>query len=293
MKGAGTIVRRQRGVTLLELMVGVAIGLLVVAVAMGALMVSRGISGTVGDASLIQQQAAYAMRVIGTQMRQAGSLRVNLNYDAAVVSEPYQAKVAIETDAPTTGGNAFTPSDPTTPAIAATATDIAVRYRRYKEQLYNKAAEESQSRNCIGDPKDSSDDQLLESRFSFDASTNVLRCRGNEPASSIPNPQPIVRNVANFQVRYLLQDNSVGGDSKISTVAASSLASTDWPRVQGVEVCLVLYGNESIDVPSSVSKYTDCDGTTTIDINTLTGGRARRMHMVFRNVFQLRSQGLL
>ena len=47
--------RMQRGVTLIELMVGIAIGLLTIAVAMGALMVSRGVSGTVSDASEIQQ----------------------------------------------------------------------------------------------------------------------------------------------------------------------------------------------------------------------------------------------
>ena len=64
----------QRGVTLVELMVGIAIGLLVVAVATSALMVSRGISGTVSDASGLHQQAAHAMRVIGQQVRQAGSL---------------------------------------------------------------------------------------------------------------------------------------------------------------------------------------------------------------------------
>ena len=283
-----TQVRHQHGVTLLELMVGIAIGLLVVAVAMGALMVSRGVSGTVSDASQIQQQAAYAMRVIGTQLRQAGALRVNLNYDAAVVAEPYQAKVAIETDAPATGGNAFSPS--TSPSIQGTATSMTVGYRRYKEPLHAKANEESQSRNCVGGPADNTgshkDDQLLESLFTFNASKNDLRCGGNGAAS-----QPIVNNVANFQVRYLLQDNSVGGDSKISTVAASSLASTDWPRVQGVEVCLVLYGNESMDLPSG-SNYTDCDGSTQ-DMSTQTGDRARRMHMVFRNVFQLRSQGLI
>ncbi|MBS0291029.1 MAG: prepilin-type N-terminal cleavage/methylation domain-containing protein, partial [Proteobacteria bacterium] len=79
----------QRGVSLIELMVGVAIGLLVVAVAMGALMVSRGISGTVSDASSIQQQAAYAMRVVGLQMRQAGSLYLNPNAsgDASITQE--------------------------------------------------------------------------------------------------------------------------------------------------------------------------------------------------------------
>ena len=64
----------QRGITLLELMIGIAIGLLVVAVAMAALMVSRGVSGTVSDASGIQQQAAYGMRLIGLQLRQGGSL---------------------------------------------------------------------------------------------------------------------------------------------------------------------------------------------------------------------------
>lgn len=298
---ASTQVRHQRGVTLLELMVGIAIGLLVVAVAMGALMVSRGISGTVTDASMIQQQAAYAMRVIGTQMRQAGSLRVNLNYDAAVVAEPYQAKVAIETDAPATGGNAFTPSDPTTPAIEETTTEIAVRYRRYKEQLYSKTSEESQSRNCVGGPADhtgsNKDDQLLENIFTFNVTNNDLRCRGNGATN-----QPIISNVANFQVRYLLQDNGSGGDSTISNVDAAGVGG-NWARVQGIEVCLVLYGIEPVDVPNDVipnttpprklSEYTDCDGTTAIDINTLTGDRARRMHMVFRNVFQLRSQGLI
>lgn len=280
-----TRVRHQRGVTLLELMVGIAIGLLVVAVAMGALMVSRGVSGTVSDASMIQQQAAYAMRVIGTQLRQAGSLRVNLNYDNAVVAEPYQAKVAIETDAPATGsGKPFTPS--AAPSIQGTATSLTLGYRRYTEQLYNKASEESQSRNCVGAPKDTSTDQLLESLFTFNATKNDLRCGGNGATS-----QPIVNNVANFQVRYLLQDNTSGGDSKISNVAASSLASTDWPRVQGVEVCLVLYGSEPIDLPSG-SNYTDCDGSTQ-DMSTQAGDRTRRMHMVFRNVFQLRSQGLI
>ena len=60
--------------------------------------------------------------------------------------------------------------------------------------------------------------------------------------------------------------------------------------MQGVEVCLVLYGSEAVDMPSG-STYTDCDGSAR-DMSTLTGVRARRMHMVFRNVFQLRSQGL-
>ena len=68
----------QQGVTLIELLVGIIIGLLTVAVAMGALMISRSVTGTVSDSSMLQQQASYAFRVIGQQLSQAGSLRINL-----------------------------------------------------------------------------------------------------------------------------------------------------------------------------------------------------------------------
>ena len=85
-------------------MVGIAIGLLVVAVAMGALMASRGISGTVSEATSMQQQAAYAFRVIGQQIRQAGSLELNLNPSIALVpasgANPAMSPVAFDAPDP-------------------------------------------------------------------------------------------------------------------------------------------------------------------------------------------------
>jgi type IV pilus assembly protein PilW len=277
--------RRQAGVTLIELMVGIAIGLMVVAVALGALMVSRGVSGTVSDASNIQQQAAYAMRVIGAQIRQAGSLYINMTYQTNN-ADPYLAQVAIETSAPASGTyNAFEPS---TDTIKGASDSMTIGYRRYKETVTNPAnpgQDESQSRNCIGGPANNSDDKRLESIFRYNPATATLSCSGNDPAAS---PQPIIQNVANFEVHYLLQDNSTQGDSKVKRVLAAGVGA-DWNKVQGIEVCLVLYGNEAIDLPSG-SKYPDCDGELK-DIPQ-TGERARRMHMVFRNVFQLRSQGL-
>ena len=70
-------------------------------------------------------------------------------------------------------------------------------------------------------------------------------------------------------------------------------AATDptWRRVQGVQVCLVLYGSEPVDMPAG-SSYTDCAGTS-INMTPLTGERKNRMHLLFRNTYQLRSQGLL
>lgn len=276
----------QRGVTLVELLVGLAIGLLTIAVAAGALMVSRSVSGTVTDASSIQQQAAYALRVISLQLRQAGSLRLNLNPGTSTVAEPYMATVAFETSIPAASSplESYDPANDTLKGTASPLT-LSIGYRRYTEPVFTSAAEQTLSRNCLGGPANSSADQRMESIFQL--VNNELQCNGNGAGA-----QPIVQNVANFQVRYLLQDNTTTpGISTIKSVDAGSVASTDWPKVQAVEICLVLYGNESIDLPSG-SNYIDCDGTS-VDMSTLSGTRARRMHVPFRSTFQLRSQGLV
>ncbi len=280
----------QRGVTLIELMVGIAIGLLVVAVAMGALMVSRGISGTVTDASAIQQQGSYAMRLFGQQLRQAGAMRLNLNPGTVVTEAPYLAPVAFETAAVAASSPLFSYSaNMANQVITGTAspTALTVGFRRYTEPVFVSAAEQSLSRNCLGGPDDStSTDERMESAFTFDAAANRILCSGN----GLP-AQPVLQNVANFQVRYLLQDNTTTpGIPKFQSVDAAGV--TNWAQVQAVEVCLVLYGSEAIDLPAG-SNYTDCDGTTAVDMSTLIGTRARRMHVAFRNVFQLRSQGLI
>lgn len=277
--------RSQRGVSLIELMVGIAIGLLVIAVAMAALMVSRGVSGTVSDASSIQQQAAYAMRVISLQLRQAGSLQLNLDPGATPAPEPYLVPVAFVTVIPPASGP-FDSFDPAINTLSGTATPVTLTmgYRRYTEPVFTNAAAQALSRNCLGGPADGSTNERLESTFQLNGSE--LQCNGNGAGA-----QPIVQNVANFQVRYLLQDNlTTPGFPTIRFVDVSGV--TNWAQVQAVEVCLVLYGIEPIDLPTG-SNYTDCDGATAVDMSTLTGARARRMHMVFRNVYQLRSQGLI
>ena len=273
---------QQSGFTLVELLVGMAIGLLVVAVAMGALMVSRNVAGTVSDASSIQQQAAYAMRNIGLQIRQAGSLFLNPN-PINVPGQDYLAPVAFETKAASPGGgaNAF---DPRTDTISSTGSNLNVGYRRYEVPVFTGAATASLSRNCVAGPADTSLDERIESIYQ--QTGTALLCAGNGAAA-----QPIVQNVANFQVRYLLQDiTTTPGSPQMRYVDAATVG-TDWNRVQGVEVCLVLYGTETVDMPTG-SSYTDCDGTS-VNMTTLTGARARRLHMVFRNVFQLRSQGIV
>ena len=253
----------QAGLTLIELMIGLAVGLLVVAVATVSLLGSRSVTGAVSDISGIQQQAAYVMRTFGTQLRQAGSLYLDLGLDADGKGE-------------ITSATAFQLRGSTDTAIAENNGSVTIRFTGYEEPTFANAG--PISRNCLGAPGSipAGTTASIESIFTLNGTD--LRC----------NDQPIAQNVAAFQVRYLLQGTDQDDPTMLYT---NSAGVADWNRVQGVEVCLVLFGTERIDLPEGAS-YTGCDGNA-VDITALTGNRTNRMHYVFRNVFQLRSQGLI
>ena len=254
----------QAGLTLIELMIGLAVGLLVVAVATVSLLGSRSVTGAVSDISGIQQQAAYVMRTFGTQLRQAGSLYLDLGLDADGKGE-------------ITSATAFQLRGSTDTAIAENNGSVTIRFTGYEEPTFANAG--PISRNCLGAPGSipAGTTASIESIFTLNGTD--LRC----------NDQPIAQNVAAFQVRYLLQGTDQDDPTMLYT---NSAGVADWNRVQGVEVCLVLFGTERIDVPAGGVSYTGCDGNA-VDITTLAGDRTNRMHYVFRNVFQLRSQGLI
>ena len=256
----------QAGLTLIELMIGLAVGLLVVAVATVSLLGSRSVTGAVSDISGIQQQAAYVMRTFGTQLRQAGSLYLDLGLDADGKGE-------------ITSATAFQLRGNSEQAIteAEGTGAITIQYTGYEEPTFANAG--PISRNCLGAPGSipAGTTASIESIFTLNGTD--LRC----------NDQPIAQNVAAFQVRYLLQGTDQDDPTMLYTIFAGV---ADWNRVQGVEVCLVLFGTERIDVPAGGASYTGCDWND-VDITTLEGDRTNRMHYVFRNVFQLRSQGLI
>jgi type IV pilus assembly protein PilW len=277
----------QHGMTLVELMVGIAIGLLVIAVAMGALMVSRGVSGTVSDASQLQQQASYALRVFGQQIRQAGSMRLNLaaNKNAG---DPIAAEDVVAF-APDT--NLYSANPNVAPAIPIVSGKdspstgefkLSTVYQNYTEPSFTSSGDVSPFRDCLGNQPSAT---LIQSQFVL--KDNELLCAGTDGTT-----QPIIRNVANFQVRYLVQSDALTGNPKMTYVNATT-AGADWGNVFGVEICFVLYGDERLSLPAGTS-YLDCDNTTVVDMTTLTdANRLNRMHKVFRAVYQVRSQGLV
>src|SRR5688572_17185258 len=62
------------GAMLIELMVGMVVAALAISAAIASLLVARDATSAVNDMSRLQQQAAHAMRVLGSQIRPAGSL---------------------------------------------------------------------------------------------------------------------------------------------------------------------------------------------------------------------------
>lgn len=265
----------ERGVGLLELLVGITVGLLVIAVATGAMMVSRGVSGTVSDASSIQQQGAYAMRLLGQQLRQAGALKLDLAIDPGTGAGNSLDVVQFHLqDEPKLGQD----SSGNLRVVSASTTEPTF------------SGDAILTRDCIG-AAPGGGLSYIESVFKLVG--NELRC------GSMTAVEPILRNVADFQTRFLVQDNSNSGLSAVQYTDASALGlgftpsyaeKINWSRVIAVEACLVLYGAEAIDMPAGAS-YIGCDGNA-VDMTALTGARARRLHIAQRSVFQLRPQGV-
>ncbi len=278
----------QQGVTLIELMVGIAVGLIVVAVALGALMASRGISGTVSEATSLQQQAAYAFRVIGQQIRQAGSLELNLNPSIVLTpasgANPAMGPVAFDAPDPTGARPPFDRASST--LVADTTPSFTVGYQNYTESTTAASAPTSLLRDCLGqNPALAASGSLgttpvLSSKFQRNASTNELVCVGAGGGGG----QAIIGNVTDMQVRYVQQSPNTTNLQYLpasGVIANAASAAGGWNNVYAVEVCLELTGTESI--PTTGATYTNCSGAST--------SYGDRLKMVFRNVYQIRSQG--
>lgn len=276
--------QRQRGVTLIELMIGITLGLMVMAVATVTLLGSRTLSGTVSDAAGLQQQASYAFSVIGRQIRQAGSLELNLNPDLSfgASSSTFSAMVPVAFDAPDPTG-ARPPFDRKASTLSATMTPtptFTVGYQNYTESVVSGAATaiKSQLHDCLGqNPGESnlSAAPVLTSQFRLNAASNELVCTGTGASGT----QAVIENITDFKVRYAVQPAGTANMTYVTD--PSTIATRD--AIYAIEICLELTGTEHVQIPATET-YKNCDNTDTAYGN--------RLKMVFRSSYQLRSQGL-
>lgn len=251
-------VSRQRGVSLLELLIGITIGLLVTVAAVGSLVFTRVAATTVSDAVRLQQDAAVAMRMIGRQLKQVGAFPLD-NAAAGGVGRVqfftnYSGIANQGWSIQGTNGarDSFTTAFSVSNDAGALATD------------------------CFGQ-QTPAPQTAVTSTFQVTADS-VFRCRG-----TIGDFQPVLNNVENLQIWYAVPVGANKRYFRADQISNNTGITPNWTEVQGVQVCLQLVGTTTGNPTAADPNVLDCNGNVMVS-----DGRVRR---AFRQVFNLRNLG--
>ncbi|MFN9814706.1 MAG: PilW family protein [Burkholderiales bacterium] len=207
----------QKGVNLLELMVGLAVGLMVVTAAVGTLILNKNTSTTITDSSVLTNQANNLLRILSYHVRHAGVLEFRPTGvpNTYLLDDPPQSPLCCEPPTPTavlrgTEGDKWNQSDSLTVWAAHRADQV--------------------TRDCQGNaiPNHAA---LMRSFFYID--NNNLICVG----ATDDEEKILANNVEDFQVMYLLDNNSGSGVQWVT-----AFPGLDWNAVVAVDLCLQVRG---------------------------------------------------
>jgi len=271
----------QRGLSLMELLIGITIGLLVVVAALGSLSFTQVTSTTVGDSARLQQKANNAFRVMGLQLRQTGG--IELAQDAGtglVVYDRFNGVTGFN------GWNGLNPDIPLTGLEGGGSPDtLRLSYQ-----------DNGTSRDCLGNLATTT--PLVRVDNEFYVLSGRLMCKGANGTI-----QALIDGVEDFQVTYgqkivtteaapavLTPASSAASAATTATLEQSNYrlftaatASVFTPianpltMVQTVTICLQLRSDLATDVRAG--SIQGCSGTVASD------GFIRR---VYRNTYTLR-----
>lgn len=255
MTSRSVIATKQRGASLIELMVGITIGLMVVLAAIGTIVLTRSSSVTVADSSQMIYQGNNAMRLLGLNLRQAGAIElVSVDPASPAVEQLFLFS------------NDFTGSVVQGAEGGVTADTLVMGQERRTGNTV--------IRDCLGA---STTAARIQSTFSV-VGTN-LRCLGSGNVLD----QPVADNVEDFQVFYWMQTGAGTALSQQRMNATQVAAAGAWNNIVAVDVCLQLRGDQTGHPVVAGSTFVNCQGTNTV--------RDGRLHQVFRSTFKLRNQG--
>ncbi|MFC5606808.1 PilW family protein [Variovorax soli] len=217
--------QRAAGTMLVELMVALALASIAIAAAIAALMVARDAAAAIHEMTLLQQQASYALRSMGRQIRSAGSLELQ-----AIADGPSAVRFALPTVSGTSRvhGTDGGPGASDSLTLAHVAPPLLPGLQR----------------DCLGQTAAPGTRTLA--TFQVDANGNLI-CR-----SSSGRSQPLIAGVAAFKLRF-----RVDKGAQLQSMSASEVeAAQQWPAVRAVEVCLELRGEQR--VTASEHEYIGC-----------------------------------
>jgi type IV pilus assembly protein PilW len=264
----------QRGMTLIDFMVGISIGLLVVVAAVGSLIMTRSAARTMSDSAGLEQQAALVMMQIGQQISQAGAINAYLagtDPDAGISGAAAAASGGdgkINFDTRPIGVN----QDYPTVSVFGVAGGAGPDTLTISYIAPNDGAPAS---NCIGNlsrPLSTGGAPRFVSKFFIKTTANSseLQC-----GDGINSAQPIADNVLDMRIRYLLMQ----GDGNVVYQNAAQVA--NWSNISGLQVCLEM-ASDVTQAPEQ-TLTTDCRGDGPVTRND------GRIHRIIRQLFYLRN----
>jgi type IV pilus assembly protein PilW len=224
--------QRQRGLSIIELMVALAIGLLIVAAGLVILVDTRLTSATVVDGSRLQGRADMMLRVLGFHLSQAGAVELADNGAGAVVfSGEYTGYD------PAVTGSAFMSVHGVDGGTSASDT-LRISYEDDGTILDCRG---NRTTTVSGSGASRIDHQFTRS------TAGELMCRGASGTTELA----IGDGVEDFQVSFRVR-NGTGGATSFSTHSAATMPAADWPRVAAVTICLQVAG-ELTSLPANGS----------------------------------------
>ncbi|NKI70707.1 prepilin-type N-terminal cleavage/methylation domain-containing protein [Collimonas pratensis] len=285
---------RQRGFSLVELLVAMTLGTALVLLS-STLYFSSKASFRLNDEKLrLQQDGSHAMGVMAKNLRQAGFGKLASAGSLAVTD-------FIETDGqPAQGlrGCAYGFARPLGPgkdfscsnAAGMAAFEVAYRTDDYADPASGAGVDCNGSKvQPIAVPVDHPAYRLgpqvsIAKNLFFVArragsTASALYCQGNGNNNSA---QPLLNNVEQLQLAYDVADASPRrwlDASQVSALSDDQLA--NWKRVTSVRLCLQIRGDQMVS--AEAQHYVDCDGAARV-------AEDRSLRQVFTSTVTLRSQ---
>ena len=297
---------RQRGRTLLELMISISIGLVVIGAVFVVYLGTTASSRQSSANNRISEDAAIAMAILGNNLRMAGYSPPRALFSPgsalvdgvkAVVPDRHYVGPAIRgcdfgfSSAANVAFDLITCNPSSSPGPAAFVVC-------YEGDSFNTIPISGNPSDCLTNgitantvsTYDATSYKLVESRFSVDTSasngTPELYCAGSGGAAPFTR-QPLMQFVENMAISYGIAEDNLGGNV-VRYVSQTQLdaitpGTTDslWARVVSVKLCLVLR-SETRD-QNGGGNYIDCAGNSVASPN----GFIRRS---FTSVFALRNR---
>lgn len=254
-----------RGISLIETLVALGIGLLIVAVALQTVQTAQSLALSVEESTRMEQDASTAMRIIGRQIRQAGSAPLNLHsglpHPADLPAlEPVVFEAVLQADDAPASSSVASHSALASPTVArSSGAALQAQYDNYAETVVgdgNAPAFQSLMRDCLGQNtyQRAPAPRIVSTFFLRDGS---LMCTGVSGT-----PQPLIGHVAAFSLKVMLDASAspTANTTAFRSVFAADMRAdpdADWARARSVTVCLELH-SPSLAAPDTGAVYLNC-----------------------------------